>query len=67
MLVVPTHQATQPGGIGSLGSVLGLLKSLKSRAQLRPGPAADLQLFVGGCRLRGIAYVSCLCLTGVLL
>ncbi len=31
-VVVPTRQATQPGGIGSLESILGLLKSLKIRA-----------------------------------
>ena len=30
--VVPARQATQPGGIGSLKSILGLLKSLKIRA-----------------------------------
>jgi len=29
---VPARQATQPGGIGSLESILGLLKSLKIRA-----------------------------------
>jgi hypothetical protein len=28
----PARQATQPGGIGSLESILGLLKSLKIRA-----------------------------------
>jgi hypothetical protein len=31
-VVVPARQATQPGGIGSLESILGLLKSLKIRA-----------------------------------
>ncbi len=31
--VVHTSQATQPGGIGSLESILGLLQSLKIRAQ----------------------------------
>jgi hypothetical protein len=30
-VVVPARQATQPGGIGSLGLILGLLKSLKIR------------------------------------
>ncbi len=30
--VVPARQATQPSGIGSLGSILGRLKSLKIRA-----------------------------------
>jgi len=30
--VVSARQATQPGGIGSLESILGLLKSLKIRA-----------------------------------
>jgi len=28
-VIVPARQATQPGGIGSLESILGLLKSLK--------------------------------------
>jgi hypothetical protein len=32
-VVVPAHKAAQPGGIGSLGSILGLLKSLKIRAK----------------------------------
>jgi hypothetical protein len=32
MVVVPARRATQPGGIGSLESILGLLKSLKIRA-----------------------------------
>jgi hypothetical protein len=32
-VVVPARQATQPGGIGSLESILVLLKSLKIRAQ----------------------------------
>jgi len=35
-VVVSTRQATQPGGIGSLESILGLLKSLKIRAQNNP-------------------------------
>jgi hypothetical protein len=30
-VVVPARQATQPGGIGSLRSILRLLKSLKIR------------------------------------
>ncbi len=30
-VVVPARQATQPGVIGSLESILGLLKSLKIR------------------------------------
>jgi hypothetical protein len=30
---LPARQATQTGGIGSLESILGLLKSLKIRAQ----------------------------------
>ncbi len=30
--MVPARQATQPGGIGSLESIFGLLKSLKIRA-----------------------------------
>ncbi len=34
-VVVPARLATQPGGIGSLESILGLLKSLKIRAQDR--------------------------------
>ncbi len=32
MVVVPAHQETQPGGIGSLESILRRLKSLKIRA-----------------------------------
>jgi hypothetical protein len=32
-VVVPARQATQAGGIDSLESILGLLKSLKIRAQ----------------------------------
>ncbi len=32
--VVPARQATQPGGIGSLESILGLLESLKIQSQL---------------------------------
>jgi hypothetical protein len=32
--VAPARQATQPGGINSLKSILGLLKSLKIRAQV---------------------------------
>jgi hypothetical protein len=32
-VVVPARQATQPGGIGSLESILGLLKRLKIWAQ----------------------------------
>ena len=33
-VVVPARQATQPGGIGFLESILGLLKSLKIRARV---------------------------------
>ncbi len=33
-VVVPARQATQPCRIGSLESILGLLKSLKIRAQI---------------------------------
>ncbi len=33
-VVVLARQATKPGGIGSLESILGLLKSLKIRAQI---------------------------------
>jgi len=36
--VVPARQTTQPGGIGSLESILGLLKSLKIRALKRNQP-----------------------------
>jgi hypothetical protein len=32
MVVIPDRQATQPAAIGSLESILGLLKSLKIRA-----------------------------------
>jgi hypothetical protein len=34
-VVVQARQATQPGGIGSLESILGLLQSLKLGAQRR--------------------------------
>jgi hypothetical protein len=30
MVIVPARQATQPGGVGSLEAILGLLKSLNS-------------------------------------
>ncbi len=33
-VVVQARQATQPGNIGSLESILGLLKSLKIRIQV---------------------------------
>ncbi len=33
VVVPPAHQAKQPSGIGSLESMIGLLKSLKIRAQ----------------------------------
>jgi hypothetical protein len=33
MVVVPARQATHPGGIGSLESILGLLTGLKIRAK----------------------------------
>jgi hypothetical protein len=36
MVFVPARQATQPGGIGSLESIHGLLISLKIRAQSIP-------------------------------
>jgi hypothetical protein len=36
-VVVPARQDTQPGGIGSLESIFGLLQSLKIRALVR-GP-----------------------------
>jgi hypothetical protein len=32
-VVIPAHQATQPAGIASKESILGLLNSLKIRAQ----------------------------------
>ncbi len=38
-VVVPAHQATQSGGIGSLESILGLLISLTIRA-----PGSELGL-----------------------
>ncbi len=50
-VVVPARQATQPGGIGSLESILGLLESLKIRA-LYVGLA--IELFV---KLRRIVFV----------
>jgi hypothetical protein len=31
-VIIPARQATKPGGVGSLESILGLLKSLKIRA-----------------------------------
>jgi hypothetical protein len=34
MVVVPARQATQPGGIGSLASILGFLKRLKNSGSL---------------------------------
>ncbi len=37
-VVLPARQAPQPGGIGSLESIHGLLKSLKIRAQITPLP-----------------------------
>jgi hypothetical protein len=39
MAVVPARQAIRAGGIGSLESILGLLKSLKIWAQDRHQPA----------------------------
>jgi hypothetical protein len=38
---VPARQATQSGGIGSLESILGLLKSLKIRAQESGGKGKE--------------------------
>jgi hypothetical protein len=38
-VVVPARQASQPSGISSLESILGLLKSLKIRAQV---PAEEI-------------------------
>jgi hypothetical protein len=40
-VVVPVRQATQPDGIGSLKSILGLLKSLKIRAQATEAGGID--------------------------
>ncbi len=45
-VVVPARQATQPGGIGSLDSILGLLKSLKIRTQ-ETGLVGGGELLVG--------------------
>jgi hypothetical protein len=42
-VIVPARQATQPGGIGFLESILGLLKSLKIRALQTEGEG-DLSL-----------------------
>jgi hypothetical protein len=47
-LSYPAHQATQPGGIGSLESILGLLKSLKIRALLSYSTVLPLRSGVGG-------------------
>ncbi len=38
-VVVTARQVTQPGGIGSLESILGLLKSLKIWAQVGFNPS----------------------------
>jgi hypothetical protein len=43
-VVVPARQATQPGGIGSLKSILGLLKSLKIQAFISNGGMFKLAL-----------------------
>jgi hypothetical protein len=40
-VVVPAHKATKPGGIGSLESIIGLLKCLKIRALASPVPYND--------------------------
>jgi hypothetical protein len=44
MVVIPAHQVKQPGGIGSLESILGLLKSFKIWARnpkLVPDPTCS--------------------------
>ncbi len=46
-VVVPTRQATQADGIGSLESILGLLKSVKIRA-------LDM------CKVLGVELSQCL-------
>ncbi len=48
-VVVPAHQATQPGGIGSLELILGLLKSLK-----KSGSVYNF-LFVRGPHIDGMS------------
>ncbi len=45
-LVVPARQVAQPGGIGSLESSLGLLKSLKIRALDTPPPPPPYVLYM---------------------
>ncbi len=44
--VVPARQATQPVGIGSLESTLGLRKSLKIRALIKSSPLLHCELFL---------------------
>jgi hypothetical protein len=51
MVVVPARQATRPGGLGSLESILGLLISLKIQAQGRSDNLTPIQ--------------SCVCQKGV--
>ncbi len=47
-VVVLARPATQPGGIGSTESILGLLKSLKIRAQAtQPGGVGSLESILG--------------------
>jgi hypothetical protein len=43
-VVIPARQGTQPGGIGSLESIIGLLKSLKIRARV---PCVNAVMTVG--------------------
>ncbi len=52
-VVIPARQATQPGGIDSWESILGLLKSLKNRAQYQSlqSPDLDAKSAVLGCRM----------------
>jgi hypothetical protein len=44
MVVVPARQATQPDGIGSLESILGILKNLKFGLR----PRIELGTYSGG-------------------
>jgi hypothetical protein len=54
MVVIPARQATQPGGIDSLESILGLLKSLKIRAPVYRRSVRSLCRLI--CKLRGWTF-----------
>ncbi len=66
-IVVPGRQATQPGGIGSLDSILGLLKSFKIRAliflQRLLGAQKNIPMHVCKIWVSGLASAANLCIT----